>query len=363
MQPYVVTLAPYGFFWFQLVEEDAGSVPDPVDPTSSGSRWCSPTAGMRSKKGRARLYDGARRAAAVSSPRVRWFVGEGPRPTCCRSGSKPMLPLAMDDPAAALAIVGRQSPRRPADRTVMPCRSPSQWDRIERLPDQAAGGGAGDAAARFAREGVFWSTRVSDQRPSPPGCWARLREQTTLASEHGRLEFRATAMFLRTDSGRHRGSRRSAWLGRQWNVATSSVIADCRRAARIPAPSVGAFAGRRESAAFSPRSTTFAQCAGAARQRRDWSPAPMTVTTVVAVVHAFIENQGERLGQHQRSYLDRLLEEAKLLARERPTGPTGPQPSRRLSQPRAPDRPANRRTPLWRCPVAATMPGIRTRAG
>jgi maltose alpha-D-glucosyltransferase / alpha-amylase len=292
--PFVVTLMPYGFFWFQLVEDAGGSL-EPTMPVE----WVTLvfSHGWRAlTESRSRLLLERDVLPQFLASR-RWFAEKG-RADLLQIRLDAVLPLAVDEAASALALVEASS----ADgkrRYAVPLAI--AWGRIERMADLPAGA-ALSMVRRGAREGVLVDALT--HRGFIAWLIAKMREQATLDSERGRLEFRATAAFLR--------------------MPTEEVVA-CRLHGQDQTTSV-TIINASMRLEFTRRLTGASPAVEVGRFLTDVVKFPHTPAllgsfeivnsdeaTTVAVLHPFIDNQGEDWAS-TNAYLDRMLEEARLLA-------------------------------------------------
>ncbi|MDQ2083822.1 maltose alpha-D-glucosyltransferase [Xanthobacteraceae bacterium Astr-EGSB] len=292
--PFVVTLMPYGFFWFQLVEEEGGS-----SEATMPIEWVTLvfSHGWRAlMEGRSRLMLERDVLPQFLASR-RWFVEKG-RADLLQIRLDAVLPLAMDEAASALAIVEAVTG---AGRRRYAVPLAVAWGRIERMPDLPAGAPLA-MVRRGAREGVLVDALT--HRAFVAWLVGRMREQATLESERGRLEFRATETFLRQPAAEIVACRLHG--SDQWNSSTvinSSMRLEVYR--QLTGSSVAVEMGRflTDVAAFphTPALLGSFEIAGA------------EAVTTIAVLHTFVENQGDDWG-NANAYLDRMLEEARLLA-------------------------------------------------
>ncbi len=142
--PYVVTLAPYGFFWFELREEREAVADVPVVPPEFVTLVVSD--GWRSiVEGRQRWALEREALPAFSSGR-RWFADKGS--PLLRTSVQDVIPLEEGDPGTLLALVEVASGRG-VTRYALPLAI--TWVRFDRLGQGFANIVA--AVRRGAREG------------------------------------------------------------------------------------------------------------------------------------------------------------------------------------------------------------------
>jgi maltose alpha-D-glucosyltransferase/alpha-amylase len=290
--PFVVTLMPYGFFWFQLVEEE-GAVPEPAPPPE----WVTLvfSTGWRAlADGRSRLLLERDVLPHFLASR-RWFAVKGGVAPQIRLEA--VLPLAGSDVSAALMFIEVTSAAGSAHYALPLAVA---WGRLERLPDLPA-----SAALAMLRRGPREGILIDALHDRLFVSWvlAQLREQATVEDERGRLEFRGTTALA--------GLRPVDLAVCRLTLDTpssSSVVVDqavlLKFRRRLAAPAIEVELGRflTDVVGFAHAPALLGSIVRVVGEEH----------TSVAVAHAFVENQGDDW-TNTNSYLDRFLEEALLL--------------------------------------------------
>ena len=296
--PYMITLAPYGFYWFQLQERDKS---EPVD-AARGARIRDAggaaeldlgVAGARARRVRARCAAGP----SGADPLVSGAIGQGDPADAGFGGSvlrhrrQPALARVFRDDAAR-----RHHALRAADADRMGALRPRALQSAVRLPPCAR------ARAK---------ARCSTSRPTRSSSRLLLRNLSRIPRRRGRrtglrLEFKPTSRFSDTAikaAGAHpRGRDRAVeqhGAGRRTTMSSRSIAS--WKTASIP---------RSRWAASSPTSRaspTRRPCSAAS----NWSMA--TSSSAIGIVHAFVANQGDAWAV-TAGYLDRFVDEQRLLA-------------------------------------------------
>jgi len=296
-EPFVVTLAPYGFFWFLLSDETVDDsegpslVPEWVTLVLS-SDWRSLVDGHSRQ-----LLERDVLPAFLGSRR--WFADKS-------GGFKARLdasvPFAPGDPGSLLVTVVVTSARG-TSRYALPLAV--RWGRIEKGSEQAHAGLL-SRVRRANREGALVDA-LSDAEFVP---WfiAQMHRQTTLTNDRQRLEFRATDRFgaeplpVMSDI-RAIGAEQS----------NSTVLVDRSYVLKIYRRLVAGIDPEIEMGRFLIEvgyANAPALLGSAELVEEDGSSA-------LAVLHQFIENQGDEW-THSAAYLDRFLEEERLLSPDAP---------------------------------------------
>ena len=290
--PFVVTLAPYGFFWFRLVEDHGAA-----EVASSPDEWVTlvfSTGWTTLIEGRSRLLLERDVLPGFLAGR-RWFAEKGSSDARVRVAA--VVPLATGEQSYALAVAEVTSDFG-VSRYVLPLSV--AWGRIDRMNEMPAGAALA-LLRRGSREGVLIDALVD--RGFAAWALTRMSEQATLDSPAGQLEFRATERFAREP---HLDvAKVEINAGEQSN---SSVIIDDKVVLKLYRR-LGGSSAEVEMGRFLTDSAGYANTPAllGTIELRDKEE-----HATVAVLHAFVGNQGDDW-KHTNAYLDRLLEEARLL--------------------------------------------------
>ena len=178
--PYLITLAPYGFFWFLLLEPDASTIEVPTTPAEFETLVV--TDGWKSlSQGRSRSVLERDVLPAFLAGR-RWFAERGNLATTTHiAGTIPLIPA---DPELGLAIVEANGRHATANYLLPLTIKWTRFDRERQNPNALA------AVRRGPREGTLLDAtadaRLHFLRARKP---ARLRSQsrpTSAASSSSR---------------------------------------------------------------------------------------------------------------------------------------------------------------------------------
>jgi maltose alpha-D-glucosyltransferase/alpha-amylase len=293
-QPYIVTLAPYGFFWFRLCEKiedhvEAPSIIPEVETLVVTSGWASLLQG-RSKV----ILERDVLPGFLSSHR--WFAERGSSSIAAKIVAT--IPLQSGDPGLQLALVEGKG-KRDTSCYLLPLTIKWQrFDRAQRNPNALA------AVRRGAREGVLLDVTADADFISL--VLNKVSASETIEADGVRLEFRPVAEFPPVSSLAMDNVRA---VNAEQSNTTALVGSDCV---------VKLF--RRLETGINPEIELgrFLTTVGFAN-----TPALMgTVELIkggnpsaVAVIHRFVENQGDAWGV-TGAYLDRYVEEQRLLTTE-----------------------------------------------
>jgi maltose alpha-D-glucosyltransferase / alpha-amylase len=300
--PFVVTLAPYGFFWFQLSDEatldgeGASPVPEWVTLVLSND-WRSLVDG-RSRQ----LLEHDVLPAFLASRR--WFSDKS---GTFKARLDASVPFAPGDPGSLLVIV-EVSSARGISRYALPLAV--RWGRVERGSEQALGNLL-SRVRRANREGA-----LVDALPDADFvAWfiTQIHQQTTLTNDRNRLEFRAIDRFsaerlLPMSDIRAVGAEQSSST---IAVGRSYVLKCYRRLATGIDPEIEM--GRFLTDVGYVNTPALLGTAVLAEE---------SGRSALAVLHEFVENQGDEW-THTAAYLDRFLEEERLLVRDVRAEPDG----------------------------------------
>ena len=291
-RPYVVTLAPYGFFWFQLCENvekhvDARSTAPELETLVVTDGWASLLQG-RSKQ----ILEQDVLPGFLSSHR--WFAERGN--TSIQTRIAATVPLTPGDPGMELALIESKG-RRETSLYLLPLTVKWQrFDRSQRNPNALA------AVRRGPREGMMLDVTTDAEFISL--VLDKVRTGQTIEAGNLRLEFRPVGEFpalgpATTENVRAVNAEQSNTTAL---VGGHYVVKLFRRRDRgvNPEIEIGRFLG--EAGKFNNTPALI----GTVELVEDGQPA------AVAVVHRFVENQGDAWVA-TTAYLDRYIEEQRLL--------------------------------------------------
>jgi maltose alpha-D-glucosyltransferase/alpha-amylase len=294
-QPYVVTLAPYGFFWFQLCEgteqrSDAPNIAPELETLVVIDGWQSLLQG-RSKT----ILEHDVLPNFLSSHR--WFAERGGTSISTKIAAS--IPLKAGDPGMELALVEAKG-RRDASCYLLPLTI--KWQRIDRSqrnPNALA------AVRRGAREGVLLDVTADAEFISL--VLDKVRGAETIEGNGIRLEFRPVGEFPALGAATPENvravnteqSNTTALVGHDYVVKLFR-----RREPGInPEIEIGRFLTEIAAFANTPALIGTVELIEAGKP------------SAVAVVHRFVENQGDAWSA-TIAYLDRYVEEQRLLTAE-----------------------------------------------
>jgi maltose alpha-D-glucosyltransferase/alpha-amylase len=293
-QPYVVTLAPYGFFWFYLCEQ-TGEIETPSIAPEFETLVV--TEGWRSlSHGRARVILERDVLPAFLAGR-RWFPGKDSAAVSAKLAAT--IPLTSGELGLALAVIETKSGRHSA-RYLMPLAiNWARFDRARNDPNALA------AVRRGPREGTLLDATANAGFIAT--LLSKVRTASTLEAEGLRLEFSPVGQFAQSDLPAIEEVR--AVDTEQSNttvvVGNDYVVKLFRRIEPGINPEIEVGQFLTEMAGFAnmpPLLGTVELVEGETR-------------SAVAVIHRFIENQGDAWSV-TNAYLDRYVEEQRLLTGE-----------------------------------------------
>jgi len=292
-QPAVITLAPYGFYWFQLCETVASppiqaSLPE-YETLVVGHGWRSLLQG----RSRSVLE---RDVVPVYLSGRRWFAERGNSAITCRVADDFAVDTAAD---SGIVLVEARSKRESA-QYLLPLSI--KWTRLDSAkPDPNALAGV----RRGARQGI-----LVDGAGDPPFIaflLQRVRASETIAVDRHRLEFRATEAFPAETpiAVEHVRAVETEQSNTTALVGSAFVVKFFRRleSGSNPEIEVGRFL------------TTIVQFPNTPPLLGAVEFVDGDTRRAVAVVHRFVENQGDAWTVTS-AYLDRFVEEQRLLTAE-----------------------------------------------
>jgi maltose alpha-D-glucosyltransferase/alpha-amylase len=295
--PYVVTLAPYGFFWFYLCEQ-SGEIESPSIAPEFETLVV--TEGWRSlSHGRARVILERDVLPSFLASR-RWFPAKDSAAVTAKLSAT--IPLTGGELGLTLALIETKS-GRDTGQYLMPLAI--NWTRFDRARNDPT---ALAAVRRGPREGTLLDATADAAFISI--LLAKVRAASTIEIEGTRLEFSAVGGFAESDppviedvrSVDTEQSNTTVLVGRHYVVKLFRRI----EPGINPEIEVGRFLT--EVAGFAnmpPLLGTVEMVRGETR-------------SAVAVIHRLIENQGDAWSV-TNAYLDRYVEERRLLNGEAPT--------------------------------------------
>jgi maltose alpha-D-glucosyltransferase/alpha-amylase len=296
-QPYVVTLAPYGFFWFYLCEQ-TGEIESPSIAPEFETLVV--TEGWRSlSHGRARVILERDVLPAFLASR-RWFPAKGSASVTAKLAAT--IPLGAGELGLALALIETKSRRETAQYLMPLAINWTRFDRARNDPNALA------AVRRGPREGTLLDATADAAFIS--ALLAKVRAGSTVETEGWRLEFSPVGKFAESNPPPIEDVR--AVNTEQSNttvlVGQDYVVKLFRRVEPGINPEIEVGRFLTEMAGFAnmpPLLGTVEMVAGESR-------------SALAVIHRFIENQGD-VWSVTNAYLDRYVEEQRLLTGEAAT--------------------------------------------
>jgi maltose alpha-D-glucosyltransferase/alpha-amylase len=293
--PYLITLAPYGFFWFQLCETGGAGATVTASPPEFETLVV--TGGWRSLlQGRSKAVLERDVLPAFLAGR-RWFAERGNLSTSTSIAGT--IPLATADPELGLALIEAKG-RHETATYLLPLTI--QWARLDRVrhdPNALA------AVRRGPREGTLLDATAD------PSFVAfvldHLRGSQVIEADHRRIEFQPTNGFNGGTPPDIANVR--AVDAEQSNttvlVGSEYVLKLFRRLEPGINPEIEVGRFLTDTVPFSNTPALL----GAIELEENG------VRSAVAVVHRFVENQGDAWTVTS-AYLDRFVEEQRLLTAE-----------------------------------------------
>jgi maltose alpha-D-glucosyltransferase/alpha-amylase len=290
-QPYVVTLAPYGFFWFFLCEQ-AGEIEAPIIAPEFETLVVSE--GWRSfAHGRARMILERDVLPAFLANR-RWFPAKDSASVTAKLAAT--IPLTAGELGLALALIETKSGRESGQYLMPLAINWSRFDRARNNPNALA------AVRRGPREGTLLDATADIAFIS--NLLAKVRAGSTLETEGLNLEFSPVGQFAQSELPAIEEVRAVDTEQSNTTVVVGSdyVVKLFRRIEPGINPEIEVGRFLTEVAGFAnmpPLLGTVELVEGETR-------------SAVAVIHRFIENQGDAWSV-TNAYLDRYVEEQRLL--------------------------------------------------
>ena len=293
--PYLVTLPPYGFFWFSL-KTDAKSEPQknlPRDITTLvlGHGWENALSGWTRRTFEAEVLP-------TFMPERRWFADKDTRTISTKVSVA--IPIEYDGGRIAAVLV-ESNTRQGVSRYFLPLTV--RWSRYTAIDKSPAA--ILSAVRRGASEGTLLDAAAEPDFISV--VLKNIRSAETLVSNGASLEFQPTSAFV---AGPPPEIKTIVPIDRE--QSNSSVIVDSKYVVKVL---------RRVTAGIHPEFEMGRYLADVAHFQN--SPALLGTVelvegesrTALCAVHAFIENQGDAWGITGAS-LDRLIDEQRLVPDE-----------------------------------------------
>jgi maltose alpha-D-glucosyltransferase/alpha-amylase len=296
-QPYVVTLAPYGFFWFYLCEQ-SGEIESPSIAPEFETLVV--TEGWRSlAHGRARVILERDVLPSFLASR-RWFPAKNSAAVTAKLAAA--IPLTGGELGLALALIETKSGRDTGQYLMPLAINWTRFDRARNDPNALA------AVRRGPREGTLLDATADAAFISM--LLAKVRAASTLEIEAARLEFSPVGEFAKSDPPAIEDVRAV-----DTEQSNTTVLVGSHYAVKLfrriepginPEIEVGRFLTEVAGFANMPSLLGTVEMVEGETRR------------AVAVIHRFIENQGDAWSV-TNAYLDRYVEERRLLSGEAPT--------------------------------------------
>ncbi len=293
--PYMITLPPYGFFWFSLKQEAEGE-PEKVLPRELttlvlGDGWDSPLSGWTR-----RTFEHDVLPAFL--PDRRWFADKTSRPIVAKVAVA--IPLEHGNDRFAAVVVDTGSAHETV-RYFLPLTI--RWARYTAIDKSPAN--ILSAVRRGSREGTLLDAAAEPEFIA--AMLAKIHAGETTSKDGNAIEFRPTAAFAAMPAPE---IKTVAAVDRE--QPNSSAIADGKYVVKIL---------RRVSSGIHPEIEVGRFLVDVAHFQN--APALLGSVelnehgsrTALAVVHAFVENQGDAWGITGAA-LDRFIDEQRLLTDE-----------------------------------------------
>jgi maltose alpha-D-glucosyltransferase/alpha-amylase len=292
--PYIVTLGPYGFFWFLLREPETSTVE--VPPTWAEFETLVVTDGWNSLlRGRSKSVLERDVLPAFLASR-RWYAERGNPPT---THIVEAIPIGAGSPDSGIALLEAKGKRETANYLLPMTIKWTRFDREQQNPNALA------AVRRGPREGTLLDATADASFVAL--LLENLRAARTVEDEQRRLEFAPTQRF--SDKGPITVQDVHAVDTEQSNttvlVGADYVIKLFRRLERGLNPEIEVGRFLTETVAFA----HIPPLLGSVELEENGT------RSAVAVVHGFLQNQGDAWTVTSH-YLDRFVEEQRLLTAE-----------------------------------------------
>ena len=293
--PYLITLAPYGFFWFLLCERDAAKVE--VSTTPAEFETLVVTQGWSS------LLQGQSRSVLERDvlpaflANKRWYAERGNAPASAHISAT--IPLVPSDRGLGLAIIEAKGSHAPATYLLPLTIDWTRLDRGRQNPNALA------AVRRGAREGTLLDATAD------PSFIAflleNLRASATIECDQGHIAFEPTSALPKNN---HLAMNDVHAVDAEQSNTTVVVETDCvvKLFRRLepgvnPEIEIGRFLTEKVQFSHTP------PLLGSVELMANGT------SSAIAVVHGFVQNQGDAWTV-TGAYLDRFVEEQRLLTAE-----------------------------------------------
>jgi maltose alpha-D-glucosyltransferase/alpha-amylase len=289
--PYIITLAPYGFYWFQLCEQTGPAIQPPVVSTEFETLVI--TGDWKSlMQGRSRLLLERDVLPAFISSR-RWFAERGNQTVTARV----IDAIPFGHPELGLALIEAKGRQETANYLLPLLINWTRFDAWHGNPNALA------AVRRGPREGTLLD--AAGEASFIVLLLEKLRGAETIEVGHLRIEFRPTPPLGSTDEidGRNVRTVDAEQSNTTALVGSQCVVKLFRRLEQGVNPEV-------EIGRFLTETVPFANTPpllGAVELEANGD------RSAIAVVHRYVENQGDAW-KVTGAYLDRFVEEQRLLA-------------------------------------------------
>lgn len=291
-EPYVITIGPYGFYWF-LLREDLGATVESPSIAPEFETLVATDGWSSLLRGHTRLTLERDVLPAFLATR-RWFAGRGTLP---HATVREALPISSGDPGIGLAIVETRTEHENADYALPLSVKWMRFDRAKADPNVLA------AVRRGPREGVF--VDVATDRDFIEALLRSLRRSEAVEAGNSRLVFRPTSRLADAPQ-KEMGSVRPVQTEQSNTTAlvgNNYVVKIFRRleSGINPEIEIGRFLTDEV------RFTNSPALLGDVELEHDGQ------TYSFAVVHQFVENQGDAWAV-SAAYIDRFVDEQRVLA-------------------------------------------------
>ncbi len=293
--PYLVTLPPYGFFWF-LLEQEAESEPEKILPREIttlvlGDGWNSPLSGFTQ-----RMFE--HDVLPVFMPGCRWFADKTSRSIATKVAAA--VPIEHGNDRFAAVVVDATGAHGTV-RYFLPLTV--RWTRYTAIDKGPAS--LLSAVRRGPREGTLLDASAEPEFIA--ALLAKIRAGDTVGKDGKALEFRPTTALAATPAPEIK-----TVTAIEREQANSSVVADAKYIVKVlrcvspgvhPEIEIGRFL------------VDVAHFPNAPALLGTLELADGDTRTALAVVHAFIENQGDAWSITAAAF-DRFIDEHRLLTEE-----------------------------------------------
>ena len=295
-RPYTITLPPYGFFWFSLLQEETESIREIRTHPGEFETLVMPDGWAALRSGRARsIFE--RDVLPGFLMERRWFGAKGSAPPTVRLES--LIPFGGDGWGTAIGLIDVSSDSQDEpSRYVLPMKI--NWSRFDRIGDDIAHAAA--AVRRGPREGTLLDAGAD--REFIESLLRRIHAGDTIAaSDRQSLELRATDAFREMPPPE---VENAAAINREQSNTT--IIVDLQYVVKVlrqvhagmhPEIEIGRFLVEAGFKNAPPLLGSMELVEGDAK-------------SAVAVVHQFIDNQGDAWAVTS-AHLDRFIDEQRLV--------------------------------------------------